>query len=72
MESIGTLDEQREEFLELVDELHEKFKRMWLQKEMQEGRKEGALAVITLLEKGYSLADAKKKLNLETAECAAN
>ncbi len=43
-----------------------------MQKGRQEGRQEGALEVITLLEKGYSLADAKKKLNLETAECAAN
>jgi len=33
---------------------------------MQKGRQEGALEVIALLEKGCSLEDAKKKLQLET------
>jgi hypothetical protein len=42
-----------------------------IQKGIQKGMQKGALEVIALLEKGYSLAEAKKKLKLETAECAA-
>jgi len=35
-----------------------------LEKERQESRLEGALEAIELLEKGYSLADVKKKMKL--------
>jgi type I site-specific restriction-modification system R (restriction) subunit len=63
------------EFIESYG-LSDRLQREGIQKGRQEGRLEGRLEgaqeVINLLEKGYSLAEAKKKLKLETAERAAN
>ena len=61
----------QEVFMEIMETsgLSDYIMQKGMQKGRQEGRQEGALEVIALLEKGYSLAEAKKKLKLETA-CA--
>jgi hypothetical protein len=56
----------REFFMELMETsgLSDYIMQKGMQKGMQQGRLEGAQEVIDLLEKGYSLSDAKKKLQL--------
>jgi hypothetical protein len=58
--------EKRKKFVELLESvgLSDDIQQKGLQKGLQKGRQEGALEVIALLEKGYSLTDAKKKLQL--------
>jgi hypothetical protein len=58
----GNMTENEKAFMEVMESygLSDRLRQEGLQK----GRQEGALEVITLLEKGYSLADAKKKLQL--------
>lgn len=53
-------------YLKVMEELGyaERLRKEGRREGMQKGRQEGALNVIALLEKGYSLADAKKKLQL--------
>jgi len=69
----GDMTETEKAYLEVLeswgvtDRVMQKGIQKGIQKGRQEGRQEGALEVIALLEKGYSLEDAKKKLQLETA-----
>jgi hypothetical protein len=53
-------------YLEVMESLGyaERLRQEGMQKGIQEGIQKGALEVIALLEKGYSLTDAKKKLKL--------